>query len=185
MPGQRCLTHGLWDALGEQIAAFLESVTLQEVIDGIPAASRPGRHRRQPERIGLRNERRAHISRLERHGAAAARGARGDACGARRRRQSVLAACRGPARARPRSRMRASRWRRWSAPSRPRSFSPAAARKPTTPCWPPAGMRSSSPASSTTRCWRRPGERRAYRRARGGRDGEVRGGQMEDIAASG
>jgi DNA-binding IscR family transcriptional regulator len=36
MAGQRCLTHGLWDALGEQIAAFLESVTLQEVIDGIP-----------------------------------------------------------------------------------------------------------------------------------------------------
>jgi Rrf2 family protein len=38
LPGQRCLTHGLWDALGEQIAAFLESVTLQEVLDGIPAA---------------------------------------------------------------------------------------------------------------------------------------------------
>jgi Rrf2 family protein len=36
--GQRCLTHGLWDALGDQIAAFLESVTLQEVVDGIPAA---------------------------------------------------------------------------------------------------------------------------------------------------
>ena len=36
MVGQRCLTHGLWDALGDQIAAFLESVTLQEVIDGIP-----------------------------------------------------------------------------------------------------------------------------------------------------
>lgn len=36
--GRRCLTHGLWDALGEQIAAFLEAVTLQEVIDGIPAA---------------------------------------------------------------------------------------------------------------------------------------------------
>jgi Rrf2 family transcriptional regulator, iron-sulfur cluster assembly transcription factor len=38
MPGQRCLTHGLWDALGDQIAAFLESVTLQEVLDGIPVA---------------------------------------------------------------------------------------------------------------------------------------------------
>ena len=35
MAGQRCLTHGLWDALGEQISTFLESVTLQEVIDGI------------------------------------------------------------------------------------------------------------------------------------------------------
>jgi Rrf2 family transcriptional regulator, iron-sulfur cluster assembly transcription factor len=48
LPGQRCLTHGLWDALGEQIAAFLDSVTLQEVIDGIPAskqAIRAGRLR--------------------------------------------------------------------------------------------------------------------------------------------
>jgi Rrf2 family protein len=34
--GQRCLTHGLWDALGDQIATFLDSVTLQEVLDGIP-----------------------------------------------------------------------------------------------------------------------------------------------------
>ena len=33
--GKRCLTHGLWDALGDQIAAFLASVTLQEVLDGI------------------------------------------------------------------------------------------------------------------------------------------------------
>ena len=37
MAGQRCLTHGLWDALGEQIASFLANVTLQEVLDGIPA----------------------------------------------------------------------------------------------------------------------------------------------------
>ena len=47
LPGQRCLTHGLWDSLGDQIASFLENVTLQEVLDGIPAqkqavrASRP------------------------------------------------------------------------------------------------------------------------------------------------
>ncbi len=34
---QRCLTHGLWHALGGHIAAFLANVTLQEVIDGIPA----------------------------------------------------------------------------------------------------------------------------------------------------
>jgi Rrf2 family protein len=33
--GKRCLTHGLWDALGDQITAFLASVTLQEVLDGI------------------------------------------------------------------------------------------------------------------------------------------------------
>src|SRR5262245_38612667 len=34
--GQRCLTHGLWDALGEQIAAFLGSVSLRDVIEGLP-----------------------------------------------------------------------------------------------------------------------------------------------------
>lgn len=33
---ERCLTHGLWDALGDQIAHFLSRVTLQDVIDGIP-----------------------------------------------------------------------------------------------------------------------------------------------------
>jgi Rrf2 family transcriptional regulator, iron-sulfur cluster assembly transcription factor len=38
MAGQRCLTHGLWDALGEQISAFLANVSLQEVLDGIPAS---------------------------------------------------------------------------------------------------------------------------------------------------
>ena len=41
--GQRCLTHGLWDALGEQIAAFLEAITLREVIEGIPAAKQARR----------------------------------------------------------------------------------------------------------------------------------------------
>jgi Rrf2 family protein len=34
---QRCLTHGLWHALGGHIAAFLANVSLQEVLDGIPA----------------------------------------------------------------------------------------------------------------------------------------------------
>lgn len=34
----RCLTHALWHALGSHIAAFLSNVTLQEVLDGIPAA---------------------------------------------------------------------------------------------------------------------------------------------------
>jgi len=51
LPGKRCLTHGLWDALGDQIGAFLESVTLQEVIDGIPAsklAMRTSRASRAP-----------------------------------------------------------------------------------------------------------------------------------------
>ena len=43
MAGQRCLTHGLWDALGERIAAFLDSVTLQEVLEGIPPAKQAER----------------------------------------------------------------------------------------------------------------------------------------------
>jgi Rrf2 family protein len=38
--GKRCLTHGLWDALGDNIAAFLESVTLAEVLAGIPLEKR-------------------------------------------------------------------------------------------------------------------------------------------------
>lgn len=48
IPGRRCLTHGLWDALGDQIAAFLQSVTLQEVIDGIPAGKQAMRVGRPP-----------------------------------------------------------------------------------------------------------------------------------------
>lgn len=32
-----CLTHNLWTALGEQIDGFLARVTLQDVLDGIPA----------------------------------------------------------------------------------------------------------------------------------------------------
>src|SRR5690606_22815532 len=31
---QRCLTHGLWSALGSQIAAFLAGVTLRDIVDG-------------------------------------------------------------------------------------------------------------------------------------------------------
>lgn len=31
---QQCLTHGLWSALGSQIATFLAGVTLQDVVDG-------------------------------------------------------------------------------------------------------------------------------------------------------
>jgi DNA-binding IscR family transcriptional regulator len=37
---RRCLTHGLWHALGAQIASFLSKVSLQEVIDGIPLPKR-------------------------------------------------------------------------------------------------------------------------------------------------
>jgi Rrf2 family protein len=50
---RRCLTHGLWHALGAHIVAFLANVSLQEVVDGIPAAKLPERvDRRQPELIG-------------------------------------------------------------------------------------------------------------------------------------
>ena len=42
VPGERCLTHGLWDALGEQIAWFLDNVTLRDVVNGT-AAARIGR----------------------------------------------------------------------------------------------------------------------------------------------
>ncbi len=48
LPGERCLTHGLWDALGDQIAAFLENVTLQEVLDGISPGKRAARSSRLP-----------------------------------------------------------------------------------------------------------------------------------------
>lgn len=47
IPGRRCLTHALWDALGEQIACFLERVTLEEVIAGIA----PGKLSSRPARI--------------------------------------------------------------------------------------------------------------------------------------
>ena len=33
---QRCLTHDLWDALGDHIAGFFHAVTLQDVVDGLP-----------------------------------------------------------------------------------------------------------------------------------------------------
>jgi Rrf2 family iron-sulfur cluster assembly transcriptional regulator len=32
----RCITHGLWQALGAHIAQFFSSVTLQDVVDGGP-----------------------------------------------------------------------------------------------------------------------------------------------------
>jgi Rrf2 family protein len=48
LPGERCLTHGLWDALGDQIEVFLGSVSLQEVLDGIPPAKQAQRASRQP-----------------------------------------------------------------------------------------------------------------------------------------
>ena len=31
--GERCLTHGLWDALGQQIERYLASVSLEDVVE--------------------------------------------------------------------------------------------------------------------------------------------------------
>jgi Rrf2 family protein len=34
---QKCLTHELWHALGGHIREFLQGVTLQDVLDGVPS----------------------------------------------------------------------------------------------------------------------------------------------------
>lgn len=39
--GKRCITHGLWEALGDHIDQFLASVTLQQLIDGDIGRSMP------------------------------------------------------------------------------------------------------------------------------------------------
>ncbi len=36
---KRCLTHGLWDALGDEIASFLGRVTHRDVLDGRPTGT--------------------------------------------------------------------------------------------------------------------------------------------------
>jgi Rrf2 family transcriptional regulator, iron-sulfur cluster assembly transcription factor len=36
----KCLTHGLWRALGDHIRGFLNGVSLQEVVDGTPIRPR-------------------------------------------------------------------------------------------------------------------------------------------------
>ncbi len=37
----RCLTHGLWEALGDHIDAFLADVSLQQVLDGVGPKDMP------------------------------------------------------------------------------------------------------------------------------------------------
>ena len=39
LKGERCLTHDLWDQMGEKIHQYLESVTLADVVSGRLAAS--------------------------------------------------------------------------------------------------------------------------------------------------
>lgn len=52
--GERCLTHGLWAALGDEIGRFLGRVTLQDVLDGCPpahpGAARANAHRPEARR---------------------------------------------------------------------------------------------------------------------------------------
>ena len=36
----KCLTHNLWHALGDHIRGFLSSVSLREVLDGVPLSKR-------------------------------------------------------------------------------------------------------------------------------------------------
>ncbi|HYD14913.1 MAG TPA: Rrf2 family transcriptional regulator [Hyphomicrobium sp.] len=43
MAERRCLTHDLWTALGDRIESFLASVSLKDVIDGIPRVPGPVR----------------------------------------------------------------------------------------------------------------------------------------------
>ncbi len=38
----KCLTHGLWHALGDHIRGFLEDVSLQDVLDGVKVPARVG-----------------------------------------------------------------------------------------------------------------------------------------------
>lgn len=48
---KRCLTHGLWDALGHHIEDFLSHVSLHDVVVGLPVRGegRPGPNSRGPE----------------------------------------------------------------------------------------------------------------------------------------
>ena len=48
---KRCLTHGLWHALGGLIEAFLANVSLQEVLDGIPVAKLAAQSMRERDRL--------------------------------------------------------------------------------------------------------------------------------------
>lgn len=49
----KCLTHNLWHALGDHILDFLSSVSLREVLDGLPAEKRV---RQESRPVGLAAE---------------------------------------------------------------------------------------------------------------------------------
>ena len=134
----RCLTHDLWEELGNQIHMYLNSVSLGDVCEkrvlgtsgrpqrGLPAASamtslsvplKAGTISRGAEpfrspgiEFWINNDPARDLSRLERDRAAAAGGGRGDDGGAGALRQSLLGAPLGPRRAaRGRARPRGGR----------------------------------------------------------------------------
>ena len=41
LAGVRCLTHGLWEALGNEISGFLGRVSLQDIVDGRVGSKSP------------------------------------------------------------------------------------------------------------------------------------------------
>ena len=50
---ERCITHDLWRALGDHIADFLDAVSLQNVIDGMPGSVNARGVTDWTERFGL------------------------------------------------------------------------------------------------------------------------------------
>ena len=136
----KCLTHDLWEELGNQIHMFLSSVTLLDVLERKLSARASSRRRspaaadstRWPLPARSHSHGRVRVPRSQRHQPAAAGGVRRHGRGAARGRQSVVGASRRPHGARPGRCARAGRWRRWSAPCRRRSCSPRAAPRPTT-----------------------------------------------------
>lgn len=50
LPGRRCITHGLWNALSDHIESFLLTVTLQQVVDGAPIGTAAAAARVQANR---------------------------------------------------------------------------------------------------------------------------------------
>ena len=53
---ERCITHDLWRALGDHISGFLGSVTLQDVVDGMPGMVNARGVAEWTERFGLTSQ---------------------------------------------------------------------------------------------------------------------------------
>jgi Rrf2 family protein len=53
LAGSRCLTHGLWEALGSEISRFLSGISLQDVLDDVRLATpSAGRLPATPQTLG-------------------------------------------------------------------------------------------------------------------------------------